>query len=292
MIPRLVLLGYLTVGAFLVAHMANSLVADALIGPPDAPQAASPSRDITPTPANLTKLSEDVLAGSLFLVAPTEPSATTASLSGGLPSKGTGLLDAARKVKLMGTVVTEGLLPFAVIEDLATKRQSLFHLNDHVPSVGIIAAINPDSVTFQLGDIRETLDLNGPPDGALAAKAAPGTAAPPPQPTLAGPLKWTLDQREVAQNMADLPKLLSQARVGPVYADGKIDGWKVEGITPKSFFDKIGLKAGDVLQRVNGVEIRDPGMILSLFQQLKDERAVTLDMQRNGQKTTFQYEIR
>jgi general secretion pathway protein C len=105
-------------------------------------------------------------------------------------------------------------------------------------------------------------------------------------------LRRVLDQGEVARSMADLPKLLSEARVGPFYANGKVEGWKVERITPQSFYDRIGLQAGDVLQRVNGVEIRDPALILSLFQLLKNERSVSLDMLRDSRKTTMLFEIR
>lgn len=124
------------------------------------------------------------------------------------------------------------------------------------------------------------------------AQTGPPAVAKPAAPSQGTALRRVLDQREVAQSMADLPKLLSEARVGPFYANGKVEGWKIEGINPKSFYDRIGLQAGDVLQRVNGVEIRDPGMVLSLFQQLKDERSVSLDLLRGGQKTTMLFEIR
>jgi general secretion pathway protein C len=47
-----------------------------------------------------------------------------------------------------------------------------------------------------------------------------------------------------------------------------------------------------VLQRVNGVDVRDPSTMLSLFQQLKNERTVKVDMVRNNQKTTMTFELR
>jgi general secretion pathway protein C len=101
-----------------------------------------------------------------------------------------------------------------------------------------------------------------------------------------------IDRREVEQAMSDLPKLLTQARAVPNMVNGALNGFRIDYIAPASFYEKIGLVAGDVLQRVNGVDIRDPSTMLSLFQQLKNERTVKLDMVRNNERSTVTYELR
>lgn len=291
---RLLLLGYLTIVAFLLAHLINTWMAEAISGLPSAMSSARiKTQAVTGPQDNLPKMAEEILASGLFPAAKMEAPATDLA-SGGVTGNlrpAIGGLDAAKKVKLVGTVVTEGIIPFAVIEDLATKRQTLYHLSENVPNVGAIVEVRPDAVMLKQGAVKELLELN-PSQAAPAAVAKTTAPAAPTNPAKGSSLRKVLDQREVAQSMADLPKLLSEARVGPFYANGKVEGWKIEGITPKSFYERIGLQAGDVLQRVNGVEIRDPGMVLSLFQQLKDEKSVSLDMLREGQKTTMNYEIR
>ncbi len=92
--------------------------------------------------------------------------------------------------------------------------------------------------------------------------------------------------------MADLPKLLTQARAVPFMVNGSPSGYRMDYIAPASFYEKIGIQYGDVLQRVNGVDVRDPSTMLSLFQQLKNERTVKVDMVRNNQKTTMTFELR
>ena len=92
--------------------------------------------------------------------------------------------------------------------------------------------------------------------------------------------------------MDDLPKLLSQARAVPNLVNGAMNGFRLDYIAPSSFYEKIGLKYGDILQQVNGVDIRDPSTILTLFQQLRNERTVKLDVLRNNQRTTMNFEIR
>ena len=74
--------------------------------------------------------------------------------------------------------------------------------------------------------------------------------------------------------------------------DGKLDGFRLASVMPLGFFDKIGLQTNDLLQRINGVEIRDPGILLSLFQQLRNERTVRVDIVRNTQRQILTYEIR
>jgi general secretion pathway protein C len=90
----------------------------------------------------------------------------------------------------------------------------------------------------------------------------------------------------------DLPKLLSQARAAPVLANGAITGFRLDYIAPTSFYEKIGLQYGDILKQVNGVEIKDPGTMLSLFQQLRNEKSVKLDILRNNQRATMMFDIR
>ena len=58
------------------------------------------------------------------------------------------------------------------------------------------------------------------------------------------------------------------------------------------FYERIGLKNGDVIQRINGVEVKDPQTFMQVFNQLKDESSITMDLMRNNQKESFSYEIR
>jgi general secretion pathway protein C len=74
--------------------------------------------------------------------------------------------------------------------------------------------------------------------------------------------------------------------------DGKLDGFRLYNVMPLGFFDKIGLQTSDILQRINGVELRDPSMVLSLMQQLRNERTVRVELVRNSQRQTLTYEIR
>jgi general secretion pathway protein C len=78
----------------------------------------------------------------------------------------------------------------------------------------------------------------------------------------------------------------------PYMVNGAMNGFRLDFIAPSSFYEKIGLKYGDVLQQVNGVDMRDPGTMLTLFQQLRNEKTVKLDVLRNNQRTAMTFDIR
>jgi len=57
-------------------------------------------------------------------------------------------------------------------------------------------------------------------------------------------------------------------------------------------FEKLGFQGGDVLQQVNGLDVSTPDKMYTIFQNLKDEKKVTVSILRQGQKSTLTYEIR
>jgi general secretion pathway protein C len=62
-------------------------------------------------------------------------------------------------------------------------------------------------------------------------------------------------------------------------------------IKPQSLVDRIGLKNGDVVQRINGVEISDPSPACGLLQKLHGYAQVRVDVMRNHQPVTLSYDI-
>jgi general secretion pathway protein C len=62
-------------------------------------------------------------------------------------------------------------------------------------------------------------------------------------------------------------------------------------IKPQSLIDRIGLKNGDIVQRVNGVEISDPSTAFGLLQELQGHSQVRVDVLRNHQAVTLSYDI-
>ena len=109
----------------------------------------------------------------------------------------------------------------------------------------------------------------------------------------AGQTGFILDKQEVAGALENLPQLLTKARVVPhLTPEGKNEGFRIVSIQPDSFYQRIGLQNGDVLQQINGIEVKDPETFMKVFNQLKNETSISLDLVRNNKKESFSYEIR
>jgi general secretion pathway protein C len=275
---------YLMAATFLIAHTINAVIAEALLVPvgmasPQAATATDPSATRSPV-----SLADQVRTSGLF---PLPPDPVTASTNGGLaPGIARQPLNLASKMKLLGVVIGERGGVSSIVEMLASKQQVFFRLHDQIPDIGEVADIRKEGIVVRQGNQQELLQLVSPTGEAPVAPRAVATTVP------GAPLNKTLDRREVEQAIGDLPKLLSQARAVPVMVNGAMSGFRLDYVAPSSFYEKIGLLRGDVLKQVNGVEIRDPGTMLTLFQQLRNERTVKLDVMRNDQRTTMTYDIR
>jgi general secretion pathway protein C len=184
---------------------------------------------------------------------------------------------------LVGTVTGGSDFGFAVLEEKSSHVQNLYRIGDQLPGGAQLVGIERHAITIRVGSSTQRLMVEE--DIPQAAAAA------------SGPVVASGGVREVTANhwlieRANLPRLLTQARLIPNFAGGKADGFRLLSMQPGSFFTEIGLQEGDVLQRINGIEVNDPQNLLKAFQQLRNETAINVDVQRRSQPVTLAYEIR
>jgi general secretion pathway protein C len=205
-------------------------------------------------------------------------------------------LDAKRtdlNIKLWGTAVSSHPEhSFAIIEDLAAREQHLYRVGDPVLDVATLARVEWDRVVLDRDGAEEVLELaleRRKPDAGGAARPVP--AAQDRIRRTAGN-KFLIDRRELEQTVDNLNEVFTQARAVPFFQDGKTVGFRVFAIKPGSVFERIGLKNGDVIKRVNGVELTDPTKAITLFTELQNEGHIAVDLERNKQAQNFSYDIR
>lgn len=287
-IRRFIIVLYLLAATLLVAHSINAFVEHELAVMPESGSkpAVVTTESVSLSEETSIQLVEQIKTSGLFPL-PTQPSSFSANGAPITPPKPP--LDIAKKLRLLGTIVSDREGGAAIIEDIASKRQGLFHLHDTIPDIGEIYAVRRDGVVIRLNDQEELLQ-----PAVLQTEQvqpAPG-AMPAVQKPFAPPLKRTLDRREVMEAVSDPTKLMMQAHAVPYITNGTLNGFRLDFVAPASFFEKAGFQYGDVIQRINGVEIRDPGRLLSSFQQVVNERSVKVDLVRAAQNTTLTYELR
>lgn len=102
--------------------------------------------------------------------------------------------------------------------------------------------------------------------------------------------KFVVDRAEVDQALGNLDQLFTQIRAVPQFEGGKTTGLKLLSVRSGSLFAKLGLQRNDVLERINGQPF-DMKKGMEIFGQLKDSDKISIDLIRNGQKTTLEYQI-
>jgi general secretion pathway protein C len=184
-------------------------------------------------------------------------------------------------MELLGT--TTGAYPYAVILAPAAKGQDLYRLRDDVGGGWLIAEINVNKIVLKKGEEKEVVEVKF-------------FAAEPPKPQAVGGADATrseirLDSRDVEASLSDLNKIMTQARVVPNMDGGKISGYTVFNIVPGSLYTKLGVQNNDVMERVNGVEIKSPDALYQLFQQIRNQKKIVLDLRRSGTRKSVNIEI-
>lgn len=288
--------GFVALAAFLLSHVLTGMVSHALLPPLGQSGLPLQQRGPDAQTQDVRQFMREIESSRLFAAAPVTAAAPVATTGPGgqVIPPGLSPINAATKLKLLGTAVGDAAQSLAVVEEIATKRQGAYRIHDQIPNVGEVLGIKRDSILLGQGPLQEELFLDilpKPPVQPVAAVVPTGTVVAPAN-AGSGTIHKAVDRAELNQMLSDIPALMMQARAMPWMNNGKMEGFKLDYITKGSFFEKLGLQAGDILQRINGVELRDPGTALGLFQQLRSERNVAVDVLRSNQRTTLAYDIR
>jgi len=215
------------------------------------------------------------------------------TVKGTAPSNAAATRVSDLNVKLWGTAITaDPARSYAIIEDQTARRQALYRVGDSILDAATLKRVEWDRVILDRNGNEEILELasaHPPPTAGAAVKSGAASGE---RIRKTADNKFVIDRREVERTVEHLNEVFTQARAVPYFQDGKTVGFRVFAIKPGSVFEKLGLQNGDVIQRVNGVELTDPTKAISLFTELQNEGHIALDLQRNKQNKSYSYEIR
>jgi len=264
----LALIALLTVSAYFLADTVDAMIGRSLDA---APKFTTPLERDRPALEPRRELSDysSILDRGLFG-------------EGKAPSSGPAV--EASNYKLIGTV-EGGSFSGAVLED--STGQAFYRIQQKLPDGSQLVKVKGDKVTLRRpeGSLIEIVLVD---DAKIINKQAP-TSGGVKQVTDS---KYMVDQREMIASTENMSQILTQARALPYLEEGKTVGFRISEISPGSIYEKIGLKNGDVIQKVNSQDVDDPAKFFQLYQGLRTERYIAIDLIRGGARQTLNYEIR
>src|SRR5262245_44523266 len=146
---------YVAVAAFVIAHSVNAYVSYSINTGMNEPVTVSAEVHAALEPEDPKTLARSILAARLFPLPPdADPAGAGRPTAPPLPP-----LDVAKKLLLLGTAVNLQTGGLAILEDLPSKKQTLYHLNETVPTVGTIKQIEKDRILFSKDAQEEWLNI-------------------------------------------------------------------------------------------------------------------------------------
>jgi general secretion pathway protein C len=207
---------------------------------------------------------------------------------------------------LVGTIVSSSpTASRAILWSNGMKEPKAFRQNEEVEPGAFLSSVERDKAWLTRGSEREMLEIL-PVGSKSRASLSPGAAPGVPQLAGASPSqtpgdirverladnRFAIDEAGVGQLSANFSQFMTQVRMVPYFEGNKAAGYRLAAIRPGTTFDRLGFQGGDVLQQVNGLDLSSPEKIFAIFQNLKDEKKVSVNILRQGQKNTLTYEIR
>jgi general secretion pathway protein C len=201
----------------------------------------------------------------------------------------------ALSLRLIGTTVgTEGMST-AVIEDTTSKTSDVYRVGDKVARTTTVDQILDRKVVLITDGKRELLVLAeaGGQTQPSAPRPSPRTTREPRmsrRPAGRNPAAATVVDRKEWEGK-DVTDLLGDAKITPVYRNGRPDGLEVTNIAQNEYAKKVGLQEGDVVMSVNGVKIRSLDEAYDLANRLQKASTLRVEILRDGRPMPLTFNL-
>jgi type II secretion system protein C len=158
---------------------------------------------------------------------------------------------------------------------------------------GRLVAVGRDSATLEFGGERVQLRLPAaapapPPPAPSRPALTPG--APPEDPqTPAREMSRLEVQRRLGE---EIPRILAETALAPVMEEGRVVGLQITRMPEGTLLGDAGLRAGDVLTRINGTDVDGMATLIGLWPRLQSATELRATVLRNGQPFSLAVSLR
>src|SRR5438067_4148593 len=281
-------------GAYLCARIVNTLTAAALAPKPALLQqsvGAAPSA--TPAAARF-ELNAQRLARVFDVPLPQAPAVSEAPAAVQKETWQSTPAKSALHAVLIGTAVTvPSRYSLCQLTNSDTNESFVYTLGDKFMGV-CIYEIEKDRVLIDNDGRNEYIDTGVAAPSFQNVGVSPMPAAPAASSSDVKQLsenQYVIPKATINDNLSDLSKMATQARIVPSFKNGIANGFKLFSIVPDSLYAKIGVQNGDVVRRINGYEMNSPDKALEIYSKLRDANRIEIEIERRGETIRKSYSI-
>jgi general secretion pathway protein C len=107
-----------------------------------------------------------------------------------------------------------------------------------------------------------------------------------------GANEFSIQRSLVDRVLENQAELMRTTRIMPHDEGGRVTGVQLFGVRGNSLLGRLGMQNGDVLNRINGLEIASPDRALEAYSRLRTADRITVSVTRNGQPVNIDFNIR
>ncbi len=185
------------------------------------------------------------------------------------------------KLVLNGVLAATDVQAARAIIHTPDGTEKPYRVGDLLPGNAILKEIYPDRVLLERNGRYETLPLPRERGGNLGAPARTGAG-----PALAHELRTY--RRRLLSNPDSVFRLL---RVIPTRQDGQFVGFRIYPARDRALFTRVGLRPGDLVTAVNGIQLNDARNSMRALQVLRSANSIRLSVLRGGQSVNLNFNL-
>ncbi|MFP4255654.1 MAG: type II secretion system protein GspC [Desulfobacterales bacterium] len=192
------------------------------------------------------------------------------------------------ELRLLGTISGADGSSYAVIENESDSEQQLYRTGDTIEEARLKMILRK-KVVLDVDGKDEILEMDeeGKRHGSKGDSGQDDTESG------EDGSEDTIDigRDRISEALQDVNNLMRQVRVRPYFEDGESRGVMLSGIRGGSIFEEMGLESGDVIQAVNGEEIRSMDDAMGFYKDLESAGEVRVEIKRDGTRQSINYRI-
>ncbi len=152
---------------------------------------------------------------------------------------------------------------------------------------GDVVSIGPAGVLLDRAGGRCTARIFHPRAPSASSPPVPGSGI-----TSTGPTSFAVDRGARDALLDGAGDWMKSVTVRPEKAGDDVVGIRVVALRPGSPLDGLGIRAGDVLESVNGFQLTTPAKMLEALARLRTADHLSLALQRAGHEVQVDYDVR
>lgn len=196
-------------------------------------------------------------------------------------------------IKLLGTIVHfNPQKSVATLQISSQNKAQAFKVEEEVEGMARILEIHRRKIIINNLNMRRKEYIEIPEDAKLTfgfKKQAPQNSGPIKK---SGEFDFAIKKTDLNKYLNNLSSVLQDARMVPNKDEfGAIKGFRFMSIKPGSIYEELGFKVGDVITSVNDEPVNSPQRAMELYNALKSENRVNINVERDGRPETFNYTV-